>query len=240
MSPDYFSPIDHTGRRSDHYSRPELNSGVVDFAVPRSEYQALQPQPRLIPLYAPSPDTPHLPLNKPDSRSPVPLHLIFLIDVCANNEFLPSICDAIRNVLYGGSPNEPWNLVDPAMQVAFLTFDGSLHFWSISVSRQTTMLLLYLGRLRNSGGSMASRRLRCMSSLTSRTCSCPSEMASLQTHKNHGRSSAVLVMIMTLSWTHQRRDRGPPRFDPKFLWIKSITTLCNVCWPSGCSCCSGN
>ena len=40
----YFCEIDHNGYRRDHYDRPELCRGVVDFVAP-SEYQARPPRP---------------------------------------------------------------------------------------------------------------------------------------------------------------------------------------------------
>lgn len=104
------------------------------------QYYANQPQPRLLPSYVPSPDTSHKPLNDPEVRIPVSLRTIFVIDVStasANSGVLESICDGIREALYGDPPNETTTAIDgvlhPDMKVAIVTFDGSLQFYDLSV-----------------------------------------------------------------------------------------------------------
>ncbi|KAG8907147.1 COPII coat Sec23p-Sfb3p heterodimer component [Tulasnella sp. 403] len=127
----------NAGRRADHDKRPELNRGTVDFVVPE-KYYATQPRPRLLPSYASSPDTPRQSMSELETRPPIPLRTLFVIDVSSgaiSNGTVQSVCDCIRDALYGGSPNELNTINGPPyafMQVGFLTFSDSLHFYDLS------------------------------------------------------------------------------------------------------------
>ncbi|KAG9014795.1 COPII coat Sec23p-Sfb3p heterodimer component [Tulasnella sp. 427] len=140
VNPEYFSPIDFNGRRMDHRSRPELNYGIVDFAVPE-KYNAQQPLPRLLPSFVPTPDSTARRSSlssPPELRDPTPLRTLFVIDASStavHRGLLSAFCESIRVGLYGGaSPNEgPVNeALNPAMKVGFMTFNEALQFYELS------------------------------------------------------------------------------------------------------------
>ncbi|KAG8846854.1 COPII coat Sec23p-Sfb3p heterodimer component [Tulasnella sp. 330] len=139
-----FSPLDRLGRRADSSKRPELNRGTVDFLVTsESKYHATQPLPRLLPSFVSSPGTPLKSIEEHDMRAPVPMSTLFVIDVsfmASSSGIVRSICDSIRYALYGAPPNEVSTsagtaVADPAMRVGFLTFDSTLHYWTLPSDR---------------------------------------------------------------------------------------------------------
>ncbi|KAG8982522.1 COPII coat Sec23p-Sfb3p heterodimer component [Tulasnella sp. JGI-2019a] len=137
----FFSPLDRMGRRTDNSQRPELNQGTVDFVVTSEpKYHATQPLPQLLPSFVPAPGTPMKSVQEPDTRPPAPMRALFLIDassMAASSGTLRSICECIRHALYGPPPNEvsapvSTPVVNPSTQIGFMTFDSTLHYWTLS------------------------------------------------------------------------------------------------------------
>ncbi|KZV88117.1 hypothetical protein EXIGLDRAFT_722972 [Exidia glandulosa HHB12029] len=118
VSSEYFSnlnPMTQPMRRLDHDQRPELQVGTVDFAVPK-EYWSTQPVPRLEPSFASD-----FPATGP--RPPVPLHVLFAIEVTAEaveSGFTAAACAAVRAALDDGYLS----------RVAILTFDREICFYN--------------------------------------------------------------------------------------------------------------
>jgi protein transport protein SEC24 len=126
VSPEYFSNLDWQSRRLDHESRPELNLGSVDFRVPK-EYWTQDDQAN--PGAA--------------ARQPAPMSYVFAIDVSWTSVscgMVKEATQAIKTILYGdagkeGEAAEGRPLGVPyGAKVAILTFDRTVHFYSLKVS----------------------------------------------------------------------------------------------------------
>lgn len=120
VSPEYFSPTDHSGVRVDRLQRPELTHGTVEYMVPK-EYWA---------------------------KEPIGLRWLFLIDVsqeAVTKGFLDAFCEGILGALYGkceDGPNDEntnGNQATPrsiptGSKVGFVTYDKAIHFYNCNVS----------------------------------------------------------------------------------------------------------
>lgn len=135
VPPEYFSPLDHSGRRADLGNRPELSRGTVDIIVPE-EYWSHQPPPRMLPSF--SEET--LPSHDPGAtRAPLPLRTLFIIDVSVSalsSNMTRDACNAIRNILF--AENKPEQASQADNTIGIMTFDSSLHFYDLTVSRATS------------------------------------------------------------------------------------------------------
>lgn len=111
VPPEYYCPVDQTGRRTDADERPELSRGSAEFIAP-AEYMIRPPMP---PVY------------------------FFLIDVSSSamkTGMLQIAADTIRSCL-DKLPGYP------RTQIGFLTFDSTLHFYSLkSALTQPQMMVV--------------------------------------------------------------------------------------------------
>ncbi|CAE6469630.1 unnamed protein product [Rhizoctonia solani] len=143
---EYFATLEASGQRVDHASRPELNHGTVDFIVPK-EYWAQPPPPRLLssnndPIDSPSKATflPNLQQQKPPSRKPVPLHVLFGIDVSAESltsGLTPSICAILRQSLFAGDPDSS------SKNIGIVAYDAkAVYFFDLSPNLSQPKMLV--------------------------------------------------------------------------------------------------
>lgn len=195
----YHSHLGPDGRRLDAATRPELNVGTVDFAVPRS-YWALQPRSILedtglsstADLYgalqsavgsAASPSVLPPPTAKEKAkeknkqekrmRQPQPLGRVYALDVsfgAVKSGLLKEACEALKAILYAEDADR--------QPVAIMTFDRSVQFYNLSVCRFRGFLLTV---------SHFGRKPRCWSSQTLTTCLFRLQMVSSSTLKSLGR-----------------------------------------------------
>lgn len=117
VSPEYFAPLDMSGVRVDRMQRPELMLGTVEFMVPKQYW----------------------------SKEPVGLRWLFVIDVsqeAVNRGFLEACCEGIMGALYGGEGEDededsdaPKKRIPKGSKVGIITYDKSVHFYNLSVSR---------------------------------------------------------------------------------------------------------
>lgn len=118
VAPEHFAPTDPSGVRVDRAQRPELNTGTVEYLVPK-EYWA---------------------------KEPVALRWLFVIDVsqeAVTRGFLEAFCEGILGALYGdienGSSDEepsedlPRRSLPPGSKVGFVTYDKTVQFYNCSV-----------------------------------------------------------------------------------------------------------
>ncbi|CAE7128456.1 unnamed protein product [Rhizoctonia solani] len=143
---EYFSTLEASGQRVDHASRPELNHGTIDFIVPK-EYWAQPPPPRLLssnkdPIDSPSKATflPNLQQPPPPSRKPVPLHVLFGIDVSAESitsGLTRSICAVLRQSIFSGDPDSS------SKNIGIIAYDAkAVYFFDLSVRTFTYAMQL--------------------------------------------------------------------------------------------------
>jgi hypothetical protein len=164
VPPEYFSHIDMSGRRVDFDQRPELSRGTVDFRV-TGDYWALDP---------PNPETP-----EPKARKPEPLSYVFAIDVSwtsAKGGVVREVAQGLKEVLFGRETEggERIGGVPQKAKVAILTFDRTVHFYNLQVSRWVCTQVRIQRVLIVSRGSPNWIKHKCSSSATLTTCSCPS------------------------------------------------------------------
>ncbi|KIW05787.1 uncharacterized protein PV09_03642 [Verruconis gallopava] len=116
--PEYFAPTDPTGVRVDRQQRPELTLGTVDFLVPKEYW----------------------------TKQPVPLNLLFLIDVTeesVNKGFLTGFCEGIMNALYGGDPaDETSPRLAKGAKVGIVAFDKQMHFFNLSSELEQAQMMV--------------------------------------------------------------------------------------------------
>jgi len=133
-------------------NRPELCYGTIDITVP-PEYWSTPPAPRLLPsLYGNSVG----PGAVIGARKPEPLRTLFLIDVSASSVssgVLNDICGAIFESVQSDAGD---NHQDSKL-IGIMTFNTSLHFYNLSVSRA---LFAFKLRMDSCGRSPASRSRR--------------------------------------------------------------------------------
>lgn len=120
--------------RLDHLQRPELNKGTVDFAVP-GEYWAPHPPPRITPLFSPA-----VPLPTSGTREPQPINFVFAFDVSQEgirSGLTKAACATLLSILYPPELEDgtPVAYFSPHSKIAIITFDKTLHFYDLSVSR---------------------------------------------------------------------------------------------------------
>lgn len=130
---EYFSGLDHSGRRADLADRPELTVGTVDFMVGK-DYWALPPPPQLLPSYA---DDTHPVQSISPSQPPQTMCTLFMINVsqsAAASGMVRHVCNAIRELLYESTTLTAGNPPFENQRVGFMTFDSTLHFYSVDVS----------------------------------------------------------------------------------------------------------
>jgi len=112
-------------------NRPELCYGTIDITVP-PEYWATPPDLRLLPsLYGNSVG----PGAVVGARKPEPLRTLFLIDVSASSVgsgVLNDICGAIFESVQSDAGD---NGREDSKLISIMTFNSSLHFYNLSVSR---------------------------------------------------------------------------------------------------------
>jgi protein transport protein SEC24 len=119
VAPEYFAPTDPSGVRVDRLQRPELMLGTCEFLVPK-EYWA---------------------------KEPVGLRWLFLIDVSQvslQQKFVQSVCEGIRDALYGPESEEqngeqngadqPAGKLIAGSKVGIVTYDKEVHFYNLSSS----------------------------------------------------------------------------------------------------------
>lgn len=131
MLPEYFSPLDHSGRRVDLGNRPELSHGTVDIIVPQ-EYWAPLPPPSILPSFTEETLPPH---DHGTTRTPIPLRTLFVIDVsvCAlASNVTRDACEAIRGIVVE-TRLECTSALERS--IGIMTFDSSLHLYDLTVSR---------------------------------------------------------------------------------------------------------
>jgi protein transport protein SEC24 len=122
--PEYYSAITPQGVRVDRDQRPELMRGTVEFTVPKEYW----------------------------TKEPVPLRLLFVIDVTQeafNKGFIEAFCDGILGALYNGADDgeddvngengeseaaEKKRRIPKGLKVGFVTFDKEVHYYNCSVS----------------------------------------------------------------------------------------------------------
>lgn len=115
---EYISTIGMNGIRDDYHVRPELNTAVIDYVVPK-EYN----------------------LNE-NIESNNPLHRIFLLDLSHSSYHLKvveTVCSAIRISLFNddGSSKLP-----PGAKISIIGFDNKIHFFNLSPDLQKTTVSL--------------------------------------------------------------------------------------------------
>ncbi|CAE6413751.1 unnamed protein product [Rhizoctonia solani] len=143
---DYFATLEASGQRVDHASRPELNHGTIDFIVPK-EYWAQPPPPRLLssnddPVVSPSKATflPNLQQQPPPSRKPVPLHILFGIDVSAESltsGLTQSICAILRQNIFASDPDTS------SKNVGVVAYDAkAVYFFDLSSNLSQPKMLV--------------------------------------------------------------------------------------------------
>ncbi|KAL5641313.1 hypothetical protein ACGC1H_001709 [Rhizoctonia solani] len=143
---EYFATLEASGQRVDHASRPELNHGTVDFIVPK-EYWAQPPPPRLLashndPIDSPTKATflPNLQQQPPPSRKPVPLHVLFGIDVSAESltsGLTRSICAILRQSIFAGNPDSS------SKNIGIVAYDAkAVYFFDLSPSLSQPKMLV--------------------------------------------------------------------------------------------------
>lgn len=138
VSSEYFCNLDANLMRLDQPQRPELNKGTVDFTVPE-QYWATDPPPKIKPLYQPV-----APLPESEKRKPLPLDYVFAIEVTADavcSGFTSKACESLSRALFGDDTTEP--PVPPCIshhsRICIVTFDQTVHFYDLSVSRLTPL-----------------------------------------------------------------------------------------------------
>lgn len=143
----YFCHLDMSGRRVDHYQRPELCRGVVDFLV-NSDYwvQSDSSDPKLGP------------------RVPQPIKYLFAIDVSwssIKSGLLERISQSIKSIILGARPQDLDHFDDdeldlgfppqsskiphqlpPGARVGFMTFDRTVHFYNLKAGLEQAQMLV--------------------------------------------------------------------------------------------------
>lgn len=126
VPPEYFAPTDPSGVRVDRLQRPELMLGTVEFMVPREYW----------------------------NKEPVPLHLVFLIDVsmeASSRGFLEGFCNGILDSLYGqdeDTPSDPEvemkkkEKLPPGSKIAIVTFDREIHFYNLTAGLEQAQMMV--------------------------------------------------------------------------------------------------
>ena len=122
VPPEYFSPVDMSGRRLDRDQRPELIRGAVEFIVPK-EYWAK-------------------PLEKGETIETRSLRWLFLIDAsmeACNRGGLSAVVEGIKKALYGGTAEgeEPAEggieKLPKGTKIGIVTFDKEIYFYNLNV-----------------------------------------------------------------------------------------------------------
>jgi protein transport protein SEC24 len=133
VSPEYFCNLDSNQLRLDQLQRPELTKGTVDFTVPQSYYASHSPPKLSLPYYSVEPPP-------QGTREPVPMDYVFAFDVGRENVvngLISEACKTLRGILYGGMEDESGQEVEACWpgsgRIAIITFDGTLHFYNLSV-----------------------------------------------------------------------------------------------------------
>ncbi|KAM6075917.1 protein transport protein Sec24D [Chlamydotis macqueenii] len=109
VPPFFFQHLDHTGRRVDHYERPELSLGSYEYVATLDYCQNKQP--------------------------PKPPAYIFMIDVSyrnINSGLVKLICDELKTLL-DKLPREEQE-ESSAIRVGFVTYNKVLHFFNVKSS----------------------------------------------------------------------------------------------------------
>lgn len=107
---EYFAHLDHTGRRTDCYDRPELCLGTYEF-VATTDYCK-------------------------DNKLPKPPAFIFMIDVSYNSVksgLVHLICDRLKNDVLYNLPKET-GADESEIRVGFVTYHKELHFFNVKGS----------------------------------------------------------------------------------------------------------
>jgi hypothetical protein len=136
VSPAYFCNLDTNLMRLDRLQRPELNKGTVDFIVPE-DYWASPPPLSLTRSYSSIEPSSSVP------RKPQSMNYLFAFDVsleAIHSGFLQTACNSLREMLYGRADDGIEPCFPAESHVAIVTFDKSLYFYNLSVSRGMDVL----------------------------------------------------------------------------------------------------
>ncbi|POW08541.1 hypothetical protein PSTT_07483 [Puccinia striiformis] len=139
----YFCHLDMSGRRVDHYQRPELCRGSVDFIVNQDYW-----------VQSDSSD------SKLTGRVPQPMKYLFAIDVswsAIKSGMLQQITKSIKSILFNQDPEEqevdddlefpsgslkPTRQFPVGAQVGFITFDRTVHFYNLKAGLDQAQMLV--------------------------------------------------------------------------------------------------
>jgi protein transport protein SEC24 len=71
------------------------------------------------------------------TRKPEPLNYVFALDMTAESVesgFLASSCNALLSILFEDTAEGVQSCIASGSRIAIITFDGTLHFYNLSVS----------------------------------------------------------------------------------------------------------
>ncbi|WAQ81729.1 hypothetical protein PtA15_2A40 [Puccinia triticina] len=140
----YFCHLDMSGRRVDHYQRPELCRGSVDFIVNQDYW-----------VQSDSSD------SKLTARPPQPMKYLFAIDVswsASKSGMLEQITKSIKSIIFNQDPQDqlkvdddldfpqeslkPTRTFPTGAHVGFITFDRTVHFYNLKAGLDQAQMLV--------------------------------------------------------------------------------------------------
>ncbi|KAF8449617.1 Sec23/Sec24 family protein-like protein [Terfezia claveryi] len=131
VPPEYFSPVDMSGRRLDREQRPELIRGTVEFVVPKEYWSR--------------------PLEKGETIEDRALKWLFLVDVsmeACNRGGLTAFVEGIKKALYSdlSEGEEPVKggiqKLPKGTKIAIVTFDKEIHFYNLNPSLDAAHMMV--------------------------------------------------------------------------------------------------
>ncbi|MBW0489090.1 hypothetical protein O181_028805 [Austropuccinia psidii MF-1] len=133
----YFCHVDMSGRRVDHYQRPELCRGSVDFIVNKDYWvQSDSSDPKI------------------SARPPLPMKYLFAIDVSwssSKSGMLHQVTQSIKSIIFNEDPDDDQDAqvtrkmkreFATGAQVGFITFDRTVHFYNLKLGLDQAQMLV--------------------------------------------------------------------------------------------------